>query len=323
MPSTFGLPENIDGALQQQQSSAVIVQLRKLAVSSSVSGKFNRELWKLSIGPILNLWLKLTSETGRGLLGKPAKLQREEASLSPVESFVVLENIKVFNLVSMVNRSITALSNIINGSGLLTPELFKEGTELLTGAVPWSWAKHWYGPETNASKWVKEVLLRRGAMSEWVEKVEKGVLLASPIHLSMVLSPRTFLNALRQETARATGIAIDNLKLTCTFDKHSLPSTAAVQITIEGVYLQGASFDDYSLGKLNGDSVSLCEVPPVIFCYIKKDDEEPYPGKKDALAVPMYMCTTREEYVCEVRLPCKGFITKWILSGTALMLATY
>lgn len=143
VPSTFGLPENIEGALQQQQSQAVIAQLRKLAVSGNVSAKFNREVWRSSLGPLLNMWTTLTAENGRAVLAKPAKLVRDEADLSPVESFVVLENHKVFKLVMKVHKCISELSNVIHGTGLLTPDLFSIGTTLLTGNVPWVWVKNW------------------------------------------------------------------------------------------------------------------------------------------------------------------------------------
>lgn len=47
--------------------------------------------------------------------------------------------------------------------------------------------------------------MRRAALVKWVERVEANKLFEQPLVLTELLSPRTFLNALRQETARATG----------------------------------------------------------------------------------------------------------------------
>lgn len=49
MPSVFCLPANIEGAVQQSQATYVLSQLRKLAVSSAMSKKFNREQWRSSV----------------------------------------------------------------------------------------------------------------------------------------------------------------------------------------------------------------------------------------------------------------------------------
>jgi len=323
LPSTFGLPENVEATVQRTESVYVLGQLRKLAVSSSLSSKFNRSVWQGALGPLLKVWESMTSDNGSELLAKPARLSRDEVSLSPVESFVVLEVWKCFELVSLVNASLSGLANVLNGNGLLNSMLLSDGTVLLEGKVPWRWAKHWYGPE-EAGAWLKQLLRQRAALNRWMNAVEAQNLLSSTLSLGDLFRPKTFLNALRQETARATGVAIDSLKLTCSWDKTLLPKTAAVQVSVTGLWLQGCSFSDQVLGTLSPDSPTVCSVPAVTLSYMRDDDTEPYgAGGGSSLAVPVYICSSREEFVCDLKVPCKGNTRRWVVAGVALFLCNY
>lgn len=321
LPTVFGLPENIEGTVQKFQSAAVLSQLRKLAVSSSMTSKFNRSVWRQALAPILKLWESLSQDNNRAVLSKPNRLSRDEASWSPVDSFIALECNEAYKLISGVNNMLTDLSNVIYGAGLVTPELLKIGNTLMNGAMPWVWQRNWYGPDEPAW-WLKELSQRKLALGEWLNKVDRNEIMAHPFVLPQLLRPRTFLNAFRQESARRSGIAIDSLKLTATWNKLLLPPSATVQITVEGCLLQGCSFQNTELGPLAPNAPIVCPVGPVTFAYINQNDPEPYPGK-DGLAVPMYCSTTREEYICEIRMPCKGGVQRWILAGVALFLAQY
>jgi len=61
-------------------------------------------------------------------------------------------------------------------------------------------------------------------------------------------------------------------------------------------------------------------LPPCIFTYVPKNDAEPYADPNTSLSVPVYFSTSREELICEIRLPTKGQVDRWILSGTAVFL---
>lgn len=87
--------------------------------------------------------------------------------------------------------------------------------------------------------------------------------------------------------------------------------------------LQGCGFQGGVLSPLSGDSPSLVHLPPASLAYIPKEEGEPYPGAQDALPVPVYVATSREEYVCEIRVPCKGQLDRWILAGAALCLNAF
>jgi hypothetical protein len=93
-------------------------------------------------------------------------------------------------------------------------------------------------------------------------------------------------------------------------------------LQLEGFLLQGCGFQNGLLSPLSPDSPSMVQLPPCTLAYIPKEEGEPYPDP-GALAVPVYVATTREEFVCEIRVPCKGQADRWILSGVALFLSDY
>jgi hypothetical protein len=84
--------------------------------------------------------------------------------------------------------------------------------------------------------------------------------------------------------------------------------------------VQGCSFAGNVLSALPADAPTLSKMPPCTFAYIDKDDNDPYPEKDGALSVPVYMAPSREEFVCQILVPCKQPREDWILSGVAIFL---
>jgi hypothetical protein len=149
-PQLFGMAANIEGVLQQTQSSEVISQLRKLAASSALAAKFDRDVWKAQLGPMLSVWDKLVGGKDKNVLKPATKLSKEQKmeELGPVESFVSLEDQAVHSLVTLVDSGMTAINNVLYASGLLTPLVRDDGVALLAGKVPWRYyfactCPHW------------------------------------------------------------------------------------------------------------------------------------------------------------------------------------
>lgn len=70
-------------------------------------------------------------------------------------------------------------------------------------------------------------------------------MLAQPVDLSTLFHPEIFINALRQRSARHLSKAIDELKLVSSFENSKIP--AEVSIQLEGLWLQGSTFDGIKL----------------------------------------------------------------------------
>ena len=71
--------------------------------------------------------------------------------------------------------------------------------------TPMSWLEKCDGPEDPMS-YLRGLVNRAAATQTWLEKSEQGRLLQEPLDLSELFHPDTFLNALRQQTARLTAL---------------------------------------------------------------------------------------------------------------------
>jgi len=135
----------------------------------------------------------------------------------PVAAFVYMEAATAKEVLQAVHESISTITRILQGAEMLTAKSQKEATELLKGAVPGSWSSRWEGPEA-PNAWISLVNKKAAALLTWAQRVSQQELLNAPIDLSDLFHPETFLNALRQRSARGLGIAIDELKLVSSFE---------------------------------------------------------------------------------------------------------
>jgi len=320
-PALFSLPENVEGAVQETSSMHVLTQLRKLAVSSSSLVRFDRDVWRTQLTPLLQLWEKYSTRDNRSLLNRPPKLAKKEEHYTPLEAFIVLENAKAANLLALISSALGGISGVMYGSGLLTPDIQSDGAALLSGETPWRWAKNWYGP-SEPSQWLTELVARKQSLLNLLQRTDAGHLLSAPIPLGQLFTPKVCLNALRQQTARQTGKAIDTLKLAAAFDQNQTNQSQLV-MTVSGLLLQGCGFSGGLLCPLQPDAPSLLPLPNCSLYYIPMDESDPYGDPSSSLSVPVYVAPTREEFVCEIRMPCKGQQERWILSGVAVCLNDY
>lgn len=323
IPAQFSLSENCEGVVQQNQAVYIISQLRKLAVSSSLSHKFDREVWRITLTPLLQLWDKLTAKDNKLILQKPMKLRKKEVDYLPVESFVVLENEKVHELMNFIDTAISSLNNVVCASGLVSHDVRTDGVALMSGEVPWRWYRLWYGP-TDPLLFLTEIVKRKQALLNWLIQCDNGVLLSSTLTLTELFTPRTFLNALRQQTARTTGVAIDTLRLAASWNEELLPSSATLRVKVDGLKIQGCGFVANYLSALTLDATSLSPLPALTIAYITTTDKDPYSNEKlPALSVPLYYSPSREDFITEIKIPTNQQGDRWVLTGVCLVLADF
>uniref|UniRef100_A0A673BPT3 Dynein cytoplasmic 2 heavy chain 1 n=1 Tax=Sphaeramia orbicularis TaxID=375764 RepID=A0A673BPT3_9TELE len=258
-PAFFGLPANIERSSQRIVSSQVISQLRVLSRSVATGSKFDRELWSNGLSPILNLWKKLNQ--GSALIHQKVSPPAEGQG-SPVLSFVALEQFNAIRMVQSIHQSLAALSKVIRGTQLLTPEVQKLATALLNQECPLTWQSKWEGPE-EPMQYLRAVVARAIAIQNWVERAGRQALLLDTLDLSELFHPDTFLNALRQETARSMGCSMDSLVFVSSWRSHI--AQAKLQVKVGGLQLEGCSFDGVHLCENQHDSPSVSAVPA---CYM-------------------------------------------------------
>ncbi|KAM6946318.1 LOW QUALITY PROTEIN: cytoplasmic dynein 2 heavy chain 1 [Aplochiton taeniatus] len=312
-PAFFGLPANIERSAQRITSSQVISQLRILSRPVAAGSKFDREIWSNGLSPVLNLWKKLNQ--GTALLHQKVAAPTEGQG-SPILSFVALEQFNALRLVQGVHQSLAALSKVIRGTSLLTSDVHKLATALLNQECPLSWQNKWEGPE-DPMQYLRAVVARALAIQSWVERAERQALLSDTLDLSELFHPDTFLNALRQETARSMGCSMDSLKFVTSW--MSAISQAKLQVKVGGLHLEGCTFDGTRLSENQHDSPSVSAVPPCYMAWIAQTSSSSS-SPEDTISLPVYTSAERLRVVTQVALPCGGNPDQWIQTGAALFL---
>ena len=261
-PSLFGLPPNVERSVQRGKSALVIGQLKRLARSmanagGSASKKFDREQWRSELGPIIELWDRLT-KSDKSIFNRPSLDGKSESSALPLTQFVQMENTFAFDVLSLVNSNMKDLKRVVFGSGLLTPQIQANGAALMANTVPMSWEKKWEGPE-NPQAWLKAVAMKKIALGRWAGKMDKlrnGGGNGVQLNLSELFNPGTFLMALRQQTARVARLQMDSLVLSSSFGDDL--ARAPLPVSITGLLMQGATFEDGRLEISGAGASELC-----------------------------------------------------------------
>ncbi|KAJ8027756.1 Cytoplasmic dynein 2 heavy chain 1 [Holothuria leucospilota] len=315
-PGFFGLPDNIERSSQRIISGQVISQLKVLRRSDEAVERFDMETWNTELGPFLNLWKKL-NQGGSLIQAKVQPPSDKSGTISPISSFIQLERYNAIHLVQFVHASLAGLSKVIRGTSLLTSEVQSLASSLLKQETPLLWQNKWEGPE-DPIQYLRTIVTRSLAIQNWVEMVEKGRLMSETLDLSELFHPDTFLNALRQETARDTKTSMDNLKFVCKWNGSI--SGAKQQIKVGGLQLEGCTFDGARLSENQRNSPSVCTVPTCNMAWVMKDTNDVY-AASDSISLPVYFSEDREKIVTNLKLPCvSSERDRWVQTGAALFL---
>ncbi|XP_071551731.1 cytoplasmic dynein 2 heavy chain 1-like [Panulirus ornatus] len=302
-PAYFGLPANIERSWQRIVSSQVISQLKVLMRSPELASRFDREKWHAQLSPVLNLWKKLNQ--GANLIQAKVAIPSSSAE-SPIKAFIQLEYYSVISIVQTVHRSLAQLSKVIRGTLLLSAGVQKlaesllrqeaAGTfEIVFGGIsqtPSGWQKLWDGPE-DPLQYLRSLIRRALGIGKWVGKSDQGNLLREALDLSDLLHPATFLNALRQQTAREYGTSMDNLVFVTSWSRGGIPD-AKVSMKWSGLQLEGATFDGSRLMHNSHDSPSITVAPMCTVAWMPKN----LPNRvyhEELLSVPVYSSSDREQ----------------------------
>ncbi|XP_053400577.1 cytoplasmic dynein 2 heavy chain 1-like [Mercenaria mercenaria] len=327
-PSYFGLPENIERSAQRIISSQVISQLKVLQRADVKASKFDKEIWATELGPLLTQWKKLNTTFLEDVLEpmginliqtKVAPPVEKSGSESPIVSFIQLERYNAIKLVQNVHQSLASLSKVIRGTQLLSKDVQDLAAALLNQETPLSWQAKWDGPE-DPVQYLRGLVSRAVAVNTWVDKAQNNSLLRDTLDLSELFRPDTFLNALRQQTARELGCSMDSLKFCCSW-KGSLQG-AKFNVKIGGLQLEGCSFDGTRLSENQRDSPSISGIPPCMVAWIKDDTPDPY-GVDETISIPIYYSADRDRIITKLNVPCGGNKSQWVQCGAALFLKAH
>ncbi|XP_064481252.1 cytoplasmic dynein 2 heavy chain 1-like [Ornithodoros turicata] len=312
-PSYFGLPSNIDRSAQRTRSADVIWQLKQLMRPGDKSEGFDAAKWSTLLSPVLNLWKKLNQ--GSQLIHKQVTPPSNSSRIGgPIDNFLQMEYYNGIRLVQEIHASLAALSKVIRGTALVTREVRDVGTSLMNHKVPSKWETLWEGPD-DSLQYLRAVVSRALAVQTWVQRSEAGLLLQDHLDLAELFRPDTFLNALRQHSARVTHHPMDSLQFVTSWKGRI--SKATVSITLDGLQLEGCRFDGRHLTECRHNSPSISSIPSCTAAWLPKGYEVPY---SDVINVPLYTSTKREKVITTLSLPCNGDQDLWLRCGVALFL---
>ena len=146
--------------------------------------------------------------------------------------------------------------------------------------------------------------------------------------MSDLFRPQTFLNALRQETARHTREALVSLDLVSSL--RNPPVGAAVYVCVVGLLLQGATVDGDTLSELSeSDAPVAFRMPDVYLAWMppKKVGDgaaaaTTAPQAQSVVPVPVYTNLSKDSLLCELKMKVANAVDvpKFILAGTAMAL---
>ena len=207
----------------------------------------------------------------------------------------------------------------------MTPAIQAAARSLLSSTVPSDWTGRWEGGPDKPQNWLRELVRKRISLVKWRNAAAKGAggLLGEPLVLGDLFNPGTFINALRQQTARKLGTAIDRVRMSCSWDKdpRALRALCPLTCTLSGLLLQGASFHGGCLQSSAPEASEMTSIPHVTVGFVPLNTSDP--KEKDTIGVPVYLSPSREDFLIEIDMPVsgKGDTGKWILSGVALFLS--
>ena len=324
LPSVFGLPANIERTAQQANSARVLSPLRAMAAVSAASSSFDRARWAEQLGPLLRLWETLLRPIPYAK-ELPAASERMD-SRPPVEDFVQLERLHGRRLVARVDRSLRLLDRVLRGVDMLTPEISADGTALLSGALPAAWDAMWdQGPEEPMA-YLRAVASKVAAVETHFTAMRSRPLLPDGGRLELDLAhffhPDTFLNALRQQTARKAGVHMDKLALATLWGGERAAQAAggavSVAVSVKGLLVQGCTLRDGAAADCEADSPTSSPVAPLLLAWVPAERLPALVGAQ-FVPVPLYTATDRTRLLAEVQLPVARDLdrTKWILAGVA------
>ncbi|XP_015793625.1 cytoplasmic dynein 2 heavy chain 1-like [Tetranychus urticae] len=144
-------------------------------------------------------------------------------------------------------------------------------------------------------------------------------------NLGSFLHPMAFINAIHQKASRLMDTTIDNIKTFCSWPgvtNNRLNPKESFTITIEGLLLEGALFENGYLRDCNINSDLQSELPPMQLHLTPKALTFEY--ETEYVVLPVYGSKSREILITWFDVPCKANTQDdWITRGTAILINSH
>jgi dynein heavy chain 2, cytosolic len=319
VPRLFRLPLNAERSLQRATSDGIVASLVSLAVDTVGASDLDTASLAKQLGPVLDLW----DEARRAIEPLDPAGRAAFKSDDPVTNFVALELKRGEALALAVEKDMSDLRKTLFGSAVMTSHILQVAMSLIKAQVPTKWLSRW-DKALDPRAWMQAVVAKVRGLRDWAKSAADGSLLRKPLHLDELFRPATLLNAVRQKTARATGIAIDDLRLANSFEGTASLEAQGVPpslvLSVDGLLIQGALLRGSPpiLHDVDADSPELASAPRCFFGWVATKGAPDTESEGPLVRMPLYMTPQREQIVADVHLPVgpsKGNTIKWVLAG--------
>jgi len=317
-PEAFGQHPNADIASQISDTKVLFETLLSLQPKTATGEGVSRE------DQVLELAADVLTKVPEQIdyYGTQKLLANEPGPLN----VVLLQEIERYNiLLTNIADSLKDLDNAIQGLVVMSSELEEIFQCIFEARVPESWSKTFKSKKSLGS-WTRDLIDRIEQFSTWAQTTRPPVL----FNLGFFTFPTGFLTAVKQKSARQSGVAIDSLSWEFTViqqqEKH-ITESPADGVYIKGLYLEGAGFDFRNSCLVEPKPMELTvRMPPILF----KPSEAKKKTSKSIYVCPTYYYSERSSsFVVEVDLKTSSsnkdqHLTPpehWTKRGTAMILS--
>jgi len=348
-PSLFGMHPNAEIGYSTSKTENIFYNIIAINGGSSGNSGSADDIVKKTM---MNLLERLPQEFEMvGLTRKAKPLLNGPAG--PYILVAIQECGRMNVLLSEIRKTLGDLDKGLKGQLNMSQEMEDLSVALKLnqwpGRNPFSkctWEKLAWPSQKSLASQFTDMIARVDQLVRWTSDLETP----KSIWLPGLFNPNSYLTAVQQVTARATGVALDKMTIethvTSMWDTSEVKEHAADGTYVHGIFIEGARWprpgDDitgveYIVGgtKCSG---SLCEsrlkelVPPMPVIYVRAvpidPAWEPSPvgylrGDPKLYECPVYTTTFRgPSYVFLATIRTEIPPSRWILSGVALVLQT-
>ncbi|OHT02067.1 Dynein heavy chain family protein [Tritrichomonas foetus] len=301
-PSMFFLPPNATKTVALSNKVETISCLRRLESISSESGSISRSQWIESLKPISDRWKELLRRYPRMTeqrLNAPADPE------NPIASALYSQYCIIHELVTELSLFFKELDGFLHHGDALSHALMSKGASLINGEVPDKWFDTAEGPEV-ATEWLSEVARKVDvidALAQDPALMDKG------IELSSLIRPTAILDALRQKTAKSTGIPIVDLSLV-----FSVAEEHENAIYVKDIALQGAVMQGNKIAPMQRDDSILIKCSTCSFSWEKVS------RSSKTVNIPLYSNSMRSKFIVTLPTSCHGDPKAFAFAGAAFIL---
>jgi dynein heavy chain len=235
------------------------------------------------------------------------------------------ESERMNTLMSEVKSTLEDLDAGLKGSLNITEDMEELGNSLFLNTVPAAWIAVAYPSLKDLATWFDDLLLRIAQLAEYGEEL----IVPKSLWISALFNPMSFLTAIMQVTARAHGLALDDMTLqtdvTNIRDPLEIAEAANGGAYVHGYYVQGAAWEP-GRGSEQGNLQDMIpkelspELPVMHVTAIVKSNQ----ATLGFYMCPVYITSARgATYVTTAYLKMESEEAdpkKWILAGVALIM---